>query len=70
MSCLSSPDCFIWPLEASMSEPTMTRTRTPEEVKRLKEMGLFDVGDFVLARRGFNPPPKRKLWDREGETGL
>ena len=53
-----------------MSEPTMTRTRTPEEVKRLKEMGLFDVGDFVLARRGFNPPPKRKLWDREGETGL
>lgn len=45
----------------------MTRKRTPEEVRRLKELGAFDVGRTYIRMGGFSRIPKYKPWDEEDE---
>lgn len=45
----------------------MPRKRTPEEVRRLKERGLFDPGTTYIRVGGFSKEPKHRFWDREDE---
>jgi hypothetical protein len=40
----------------------MPNPKTPEEVRRLKERGIFDVGTYYSAH-GLNRIPKKKTWD-------
>lgn len=41
----------------------MRRERSPEEVRRLKEQGIFDVGTSYLPIHGRSKVPKHKFWD-------
>lgn len=45
----------------------MPRKRTPEEIRRLKKRGLFDVGTSYLRVGGFSKEPKQTYWDEEDE---
>lgn len=44
---------------------TMPRKRTPEEIKRLKELGAFDVGVTTIRIGGLSKERKHVFWDRE-----
>lgn len=41
----------------------MARKRTPEEVRRLKKLGAFDVGRTYTPIGGFSRIPKQTYWD-------
>lgn len=46
-----------------VTEATMPRHRTPEEVRRLKERGVIDVGTSYLPVVGFDRKPRHRFWD-------
>jgi len=41
----------------------MPRQRTDEEIRRLQERGIFDVGTTYIRTRGFERIPKHRFWD-------
>ena len=43
----------------------MPRKRSPEEVRRLKAEGIFDVGTSYLPIGGFERITPKKRWDEE-----
>lgn len=45
----------------------MRRKLSPEQKKRLKELGAFDVGTNYLRVGGFSKEPKQTYWDEEDE---
>ena len=63
----ASPSRFFISSEVpSLARRFMPRKkRTPEEVRRLKARGLFDVGTFYIQKRPFDREPKHEHWGRD-----
>lgn len=50
-----------------MTEP-MPRARSEEEIRIVKEQGIFDVGTTYIPTHGFRSAPKHRFWDSYDPT--